>query len=92
MLNVIDFLERMGKNAHLRHASRKDLGLAMVDAQFDSELQAAILAGDQRRLEVLLGVNNVCCVQCPSISQLYCLLFADEGENDETELQLRQCA
>ncbi len=92
MLNVIDFLERMGQDAHLRHASRKDLGLALADVQFDSELQAAILAGDQQGLEALLGVKNVCCVQCPSISQLYCLLFADEGENDETEPQLRQCA
>lgn len=75
MSNVIDFLERMGQDAQLRHASRNYLEATLAETQIDPELQAAILAKDQQQLEALLGQDNFCCVQCPS----------REDEDDDTE-------
>ena len=82
MSNVIDFLERMGQDAQLRHASRGEVELALKDAQIDSEIQVAILAKDQSRLEELLGSVNVCCMLEPSKE--------DESEDDDTEEQPSQ--
>jgi hypothetical protein len=65
MSNVIDFLERMGQDAQLRHASKSEVELALADAEIDPELHAAILAGDQAQMEVLLGHVNVCCMVQP---------------------------
>jgi hypothetical protein len=75
MSNVINFLERMGQDAQLRHASRNEMELALAGTQIDPELQAAILAKDQSLLEVLLGGDNVCCAQMPG----------KHDEDDETE-------
>jgi hypothetical protein len=62
MSNVINFLERVGQDAQLRHASEDELLLALASAQIDPALQAALIAKDQARLEVLLAANaNVCC-------------------------------
>jgi hypothetical protein len=65
MSNVIDFLERMGQNAQLRHGSQSELEHALAAVEIDQELQAAILAKDHGRLEALLGQVNVCCAQFP---------------------------
>src|SRR5688572_11495668 len=63
MSNIIDFLERLGKDAHLRRASDVELEQALVGAHIDPEVRDAILSRDQRRLESLLGANpNVCCM------------------------------
>lgn len=77
MSNVVDFLEKMGRDAQLRHASSSDVELALTNTQIDSELPAAILAKDQLQLEVLLGCVNVCCMLEPSKE--------DEGEDDDAE-------
>jgi hypothetical protein len=62
VLNVIDFLERFGEDAELRHASREALEEALRSAGIDPALRAAILGKDQRTLEALLGADaNVCC-------------------------------
>lgn len=82
MSNVIGFLERMGQDAKLRQASQHEMELALADAQFDPEIQAAILAKDQSRLEELLGSVNVCCMLEPSKE--------DESEDDDTEEQPSQ--
>lgn len=75
MSNVIDFLERMGQDAQLRHASRSEVELALKEARIDPELQAAILAKDQSHLELLLRQEP-----------LYCLLFpAKEDEDEDSE-------
>ncbi|OOG38139.1 hypothetical protein B0E51_14915 [Rhodanobacter sp. C05] len=66
MSNVIDFLERMGQDAKLRHASQNEVELALASEQIDPELHAAILAKDQRWIEGLLGQGNVCCMLMPS--------------------------
>lgn len=62
MSKVIAFLERMGQDAQLRHAPQNDMGLALMRAQIDPELQAAILGKDQAQIEALLQTKtNVCC-------------------------------
>jgi hypothetical protein len=61
--NVIDFLERFGQDASLRHAAGDAVAEALKNAGIDPALRAAILDKDQRRLEDLLGAHaNVCCV------------------------------
>jgi hypothetical protein len=66
MSNVIDFLERMGQDADLRHASRTEADSAMVAAHLDTAARAAIVAGDQPQLEQLLGATaNTCCAIFP---------------------------
>ena len=77
MSNVIDFLERLGTDAKLRNASDVELEQALVSAQIDPEVRAAILAGDQQRLESLLGATtNVCCV-------VYAPMREDDDEQSE---------
>jgi hypothetical protein len=62
MSNVISFLESVGQDAALRHATKDELELAMSKVQIDPALQTAILGKDQQQLEALLGATtNVCC-------------------------------
>jgi hypothetical protein len=75
MSNVIDFLERVGQNGHLRHASQNEVELALSHAQLNPELQAAILAKDQAQLEMLLGQSNLYCMLSPG----------KEDEDEDTE-------
>ncbi len=62
MSNVIGFLEKMGQDAALRHATHNEMELALARTTIDPELQAAILNSDQARLEAVLGARtNVVC-------------------------------
>jgi hypothetical protein len=77
--NVIDFLERFGQDADLRHAPSDALAEALKSAGIDPELRAAILANDQRTLEALLGADtNVCCMTHKEDEE-------EEPEEDEDE-------
>jgi hypothetical protein len=79
MSNVIDFLERMGTDAHLRHASGDKLEQALIGAQIDPAVREALLMRDQRRLEELLGATtNVCCA-------IYAPAREDDDEGEEEE-------
>jgi hypothetical protein len=61
--NVIDFLERFGRDAELRHASDEDVEAALKQAGIEPALQIAIVGKDQSALERLLGADtNVCCL------------------------------
>ena len=74
MSNVIDFLERMGQDAQLRYAKSIEVEQALVRAEIDPSVRAAILGEDQSLLEALLGATtNVCCMVHP----------ADDDEDDE---------
>jgi len=79
MSNVIDLLERMGQDARLRHASQDEVELALTGAQIDPELRAAILAKDQRWLELLLGASNACCYQAAEEEE------EKEDKDDDTD-------
>ncbi len=79
MLNVIDFLERVGEDAELRHASREALEEALRSAGIDPALRAAILGKDPRALEGLLGADaNICCTVHQDDEE-------EETEDDEEE-------
>jgi hypothetical protein len=77
MSNVITFLERMGRDAQLRHASQDEVELVLASEQIDPDLQAAILAKNPSQLETLLGLGVFCCMQEPGKE--------DEDEDDDSE-------
>lgn len=65
MSNGIDFLERLGQDSGLRHAPEAVLERALSETHMIPELRAAILEGNQRMLETLLGAGStVCCLVC----------------------------
>jgi hypothetical protein len=80
MLNVIDFLERAGRDAQFRNASQVDVELALENTQIEPELRSAILARDQSRLEALLERAPLLCMQFPGKED-----EDEEGEEDDTE-------
>jgi hypothetical protein len=62
MTDIIDFLERMGRDAGLRDTTSAELAAALAEAQVAPSLRKAVLAGDRRTLELILGAHpNVCC-------------------------------
>jgi hypothetical protein len=63
MSNVIDFLEKMGRDAQLRHASNSDLVQALAAEGLEPNVLHALLRKDVHQVETLLGGKaNVCCV------------------------------
>jgi hypothetical protein len=59
MSDVIDFLEKLGQDSALRHAS---LDGVLARAQLSPEVRAALASGDPHALKTLLGSGNVCCM------------------------------
>ncbi|WP_114824747.1 hypothetical protein [Dyella solisilvae] len=57
MSSVIEFLERMGADARLRHASQEDIAQALEESQVDASLGAAIIARSADELYALLDVG-----------------------------------
>lgn len=75
MTNVIDFLESLGRDARLRHATGDELNDALTGAQITPALRTALFGEDQRQIEILLGATtNVCC-----------LIHTPEDDEAETE-------
>lgn len=63
MSDIIDFLERMGRDPDLRYGSSATIEHAMREAHISPELRAILARGDQASLEGLLGAaTNVCCM------------------------------
>jgi hypothetical protein len=61
MSDLIDFLERMGGDSQSRFATRPGLEEALTRAGIAPTVRSAVLAGDQLRLESLIGAShNVC--------------------------------
>ena len=77
MMDVIDFLERMGHDAQLRHAPQDEVELALAQVELDPGVHAAILARDSSQLQELLGQGPLCSMQVPGQE--------DEEEEDEGE-------
>jgi hypothetical protein len=78
--NVIDFLQRLGQDADLRHAPRTALELALAEADIDPALREALIGADQRKLESLLGADtNVCAMVSPGKKE-------EDEEEDEDDL------
>jgi len=67
MFNVLEFLERVGRDSQLRHAPASELANTIRQESLDPELRDALLARDQQRLEQLLGARtNVVCGMAPA--------------------------
>ena len=77
MTDIIDFLEQMGQDAQLRHATQDEVELALTSAEIAPELQAAILAKDPAQLESLLGQAPLCAMFFPGKEE------EEEGDEDE---------
>jgi hypothetical protein len=66
MSNVIDFLERMGQDADMRHASAGDLLKMLEDAAVNFDSHAAIASRDEVALAAVLGAESkLCCMVYP---------------------------
>jgi hypothetical protein len=78
MSNVIDFLERMGRDASLHSCTRQELEQEMKRAGIDPAVIAALQSGNYRALEDLLGANaHVCCL----------IRTPDDEEDDEDDTE-----
>lgn len=76
MVDVIEFLDQLGRNARLRRAAPAELEQAIAAAGIDPELRSALLGDDPARLGELLGAQpNVCCL----------VVKPDPAEPDEDE-------
>lgn len=55
MTDTIEWLEVIGRDASLRHASAEELGKVLELAQASEALTAAVVCGDRMRLSAELG-------------------------------------
>jgi hypothetical protein len=78
MSNVIDFLERMGRDGQMRHASTEDMAGALDAVQIDPQLAAAILTRDSALVASLLGDSKIYCALIPGKQD-----EDEEGEGDD---------
>jgi hypothetical protein len=56
--NVVDALESLGRQAHLRYAQGDTLLQALAQGGLNSSLQAAMLKQDAASLQALLGIHG----------------------------------
>jgi hypothetical protein len=75
--HVIEFLERLGQDSHLRHAPIDVVALALSEAGIEGPAKSAIIGADRGELEALLGAR----------SKMYCGIFAPEEQEKEGEEQ-----
>jgi hypothetical protein len=62
MSNVIDFLERMGQDADLRHADDKTVEAALLASNVDASVVAAIQSKNVITLAAAMDAQpNICC-------------------------------
>jgi hypothetical protein len=82
MSDVIDFLEKWGQDAQLRHATSTELTQALADAQIDPFARKALVGGDRRHLEFLVGAqpNVSCLINYPDEEKLPKKAAEDEKE------------
>lgn len=73
MSNLVNFLENLGQNARLRHASKSELYATMNDQQIDTQAQWAVLRGDSTRLALAMKARQ----------NMGCLLMAPQAHAEE---------
>ncbi|QNJ99797.1 hypothetical protein [Dyella telluris] len=79
MSSVIEFLERLGADAHLRQATKEEVALALADACVEATASEAILSGQSEALYALLKRAPMVCVQTVPHKE------DEEEEEDEDE-------
>ncbi len=67
--NVIGFIENVGRNAALRHASREQLLQAMRDEDLSPTQRETLLGADVSAIDSLIGIRDT----------MYCALFPRGG-------------
>lgn len=82
MPDIIEFLEKLGQDANRRHLEGAGLERALVDANLDAGVRAAILRDDRQHLATLLGVpaRSCCLVEDPEgrdEAVTWCCLIVD---------------
>lgn len=82
MTDVIEFLQKIGQDAQLRHGAQDDLERALAAAELAPDLNAAILSRDQSGLEALMQHAPICGYLLPGREGEE---DGDEGEGDERE-------
>jgi hypothetical protein len=89
MMDAIDFLEQLGRNARLRHAPTPELERLLAASGIHPELRSALLTDDALRLGQLLGAQpNVCClIEKPDQEDEE--EEEEEQEDDEEAMRLR---
>jgi hypothetical protein len=78
MSDLIDFLERMGGDSQSRFATGPELEEALTRAGIAPTVRSAVLAGDQLRLESLIGASH-------NVGVLINLPDEEEEEEDEED-------
>lgn len=73
MQDVITFLDRVGRDASLKHATLRDLDEVMQSEGLAPTIRSAILQKDTQRLAALIGAE-----------QDLCCMVAIPDENDES--------
>lgn len=82
MLDVVDFLERLGGDASTRDAAPAEVERKFIEAGLGTALRMALVSGDRKELERLLGAkSNVCCIIDPAV----------EEDEDEEARRRREC-
>lgn len=90
MSSVIEFLERMGADALLRHASHEDIAVALEESQVEADIGAAIIARSTSDLYALLDLRPMFHVQNnPGREEEE---EEEEGEDDEEAPSQRKLA
>ncbi len=72
-VNAIEFLERLGRDADLRYATRGQVDTALRAAGIEPAVRMAILNANERELEKLLGASAIVC----------CGIYAPETEKED---------
>lgn len=62
MSDVIDFLEKLGQDSALRHATGAQLEGVLADAGLSPPIRVALANRDTDALVALLSSGNVCCL------------------------------
>ncbi len=75
MTDIVDMLERLGGDAQLRYADRKERLDALTSAGIDGAAASALLAGESRALERQLDARSDSC----------CLVWAPQRDDEEEE-------
>jgi hypothetical protein len=79
MSDLIEFFERMGSDGESRFATGTELEEALKRAGIEPSVRSAVLAGDQSRLEALIGASPIVC------SMINVPDEEEEEEDDEEE-------
>ena len=70
MSNVIEFLERMGRDAELRYGGAQALSAAIDSAQLTPEMRAALLSLEPEQVATAVGTKD----------KLHCLVYPVETD------------